>query len=137
MAEGSGTGWQTAGVTPTIDHRHLARLLAIGRVSLGVTLLVRPTVLRGWMGDAVDTAGGKVAVRGLGIRDAVIGAGVLRALDRGEPLQPWLDRSAAVDVSDVLATLVALPKLPRTAVLALAVAGGAAAVSLAGRNHVD
>lgn len=128
---------QTAPVTANIDHRHLARLLATGRVGLGVLLFVRPKAARSWIGDVVDSPGGRVAVRALAARDLVIGAGVLRAIDRGESLRPWLGYSATADLADSMATLVALPRLPRAAIGSLALAAGSAAVSLAGLSEVD
>ncbi len=128
---------QTATVTAIIDHRHLARLLATGRVGVGLLLLVRPRSARSWMGDVVDDSGARVAVRALGIRDLVIGAGVLRALDRGESLRPWLGYSAAADLTDSVATLGAMRRLPRSALGALAIAAGSAAVSLVGMSEVD
>jgi hypothetical protein len=128
---------QTARVTSTLDHRHLARLLATGRVGLGALLLVRPAAARSWIGDVAEQPGGRVAVRALAVRDLVIGVGVLRALDRGESLRPWLAFSAAADLGDTLATLGAVRRLPRGAIGALALAAGSAAVSLVGLSEVD
>jgi hypothetical protein len=124
-------------VTTSIDHRHLARLLATGRVGLGILLFVRPRAARSWIGDVVDEPGGRVAVRALAARDLVIGAGVLRALDRGEALRPWLVYSAAADLADSVATLGALRRLPRGAIGAVALAAGSAAISLTGVSEVD
>jgi hypothetical protein len=129
--------WQTATVTTSIDHRHLARLLATGRVGLGILLFVRPRAARSWIGDVVDEPGGRVAVRALAARDLVIGAGVLRAIDRGESLRPWLAFSATADLADSVATLGAIRRLPKGAIGSLVLAAGSAAVSLAGLSEVD
>ena len=124
-------------MTTSIDHRHLARLLATGRVGLGILLFVRPRAARSWIGDVVDEPGGRVAVRALAARDLVIGAGVLRAIDRGESLRPWLVSSAAADLADTVATLGALRRLPRGAIGVIALAAGSAGVSLTGMSEVD
>ena len=128
---------QTAAVTTSIDHRHVARLLATGRVGLGVLLFLRPRSARSWIGEVVDQPGGRVAVRALAARDLVIGLGVLRALDRGESIRPWLAFSATADLADTTATLGAIRRLPRGALGALALAAGSAAISLAGMSEVD
>jgi uncharacterized protein YjeT (DUF2065 family) len=128
---------ETAAVTTSIDHRHVARLLATGRVGLGLLLFLRPRSARSWVGDVVDQPGGRVAIRAVGARDLVIGAGVLRALDRGESIRPWLAFSATADLADTVATMGAIRRLPRGALGSLVLAAGSAAISLAGLAEVD
>jgi hypothetical protein len=132
--------WHTLAVPASIDHRHLARLLAIGRIAIGVGLLVAPSRIgRGWVGEAAASGGGKVALRALGARDVALGYGTIRALDTGDPtLRGWVTACGLCDLSDSAATLVAFRYLPkRGRVLSLALAGGAAIGALAGRDRLD
>jgi hypothetical protein len=113
----------------------LARALGAGRVVIGVALCASPGVAGPWIGEAAGTRGGRVAVRGLGARDAALGLGTLTAASQPEQLRRWLIASAASDAVDFAATLVG-PRTPgRTPVLALAagalVAGLGAAATLA------
>ena len=132
--------WHTLAVPASIDHRHLARLLAIGRIAIGVGLLVAPTRIgRGWVGEPATSGGGKVALRALGARDLALGYGTIRALDSGDPtLRSWVTAGGLCDLSDTAATLVAFRSLPkRGRVLALVLAGGAATAALVGRDQLD
>lgn len=100
-------------------------------------MLVAPRASRSWLGDVVDMREVRVAVRCMGVRDLAIGAGTLRALNRGEPVRLWLTCSAAADLVDATATLGAISTLPRRALGTVVLAAGAAALSIAGRQHVD
>ena len=106
-------------------HRKLARANGIGRAAIGTTLTVAPALAtRGWIGDkAAAGPGGQVLGRALGIRDLVIGAGLLWALDRKEPAHAWLVAASAADAVDAAATLLNwndLPKAGRIGILAIA-----------------
>jgi hypothetical protein len=130
--------WQNAEVTTTtIDHRHVARLLATGRVGLGAFLLLHPKAARSWLGDVVDEPGGRVDVRSLAIRDLVLGAGVLRALDRGDSLRPWLTWSVIFDSTDALVTIAASRRLGASSLGAVLLAAGSAAASAVGLSEED
>ncbi len=127
----------TLGVTRQIDHRHVVRLLAIGRVALGLAMLVLPgRALRPWIGDTDRSA--RVLVRGLGIRDLVLGVGTLRALDAGDPsVREWVTAGGASDATDAVATLAAGRALSlRGRLLGVAVAGLAAAASFGARDRM-
>jgi hypothetical protein len=112
-----------------MDDRELARAYASGRVVIGVLALLFP----GWMVSAL--VGGerdrvtKTLGRMLGVRDAVIGAGALVALEEEKsPLRPWMTYGAVADGVDVLAILLAfrsLPKWRRFLMLGLAIGGAA------------
>lgn len=115
-----------------MDPTLLARLLAGGRVALGLALFVAPRqAARTWIGDDVDQAGTRMAIRGLGARDVALGAGLLAALEAGGSTHRWLEAGAVADLADAAAVLIARDERP-AGVLAvtLATAGGAAALGL-------
>jgi hypothetical protein len=122
---------------PTVKSRESLPVaaLAAARIAIGVTLALAPRRLgRVWLGDAVDQAGARVALRSMAARDAVLGAGALLALRRGRPVRGWLEAGAAADAADLVSTMVAGSRLPmsgRLGVPAFAVAGVAAGVVLA------
>jgi len=122
-----------------VDHRQVARILAVARVAIGAVLLVAPGAAgRRWIGDVATDAGTKVAIRGLGARDLAFGVGTLRALDQGEPVAGWVRLAAVGDLSDAVASLLAARRLGfvRT-VGSVATAGAAAAAGLAISGQVD
>lgn len=105
-----------------------ARALAWARIILGAILFFAPrTAAKMWTGeDTTDVTTG-LAIRGQGARDAVIGAGLLIALERGAPVRSWLEAGAVVDAADAFGTLVTWGDLPTwRAVLLLASEAGAA-----------
>jgi hypothetical protein len=85
--------------------RRLAGLHGLSRAAIGFGLAVAPDVTaRGWIGEAVDTPGGAVAMRAMGVRDMCIGLGQWRAARRGDPIKPWLRYGALSDLVDFGAT---------------------------------
>ena len=123
-----------------MDHRSVARITAAGRVGIGAALLVAPqAVTRGWIGAAGALPGAKLLGRGLGVRDLMLGLGVINALDRGDPrAQDWVRASAVADVGDAVATVLAyrhLPKRSRFGVLAIAT--GAAVAGFVAADNLD
>ena len=114
-----------------MDARLLARMLACGRIGLGLALFAAPrTAARLWLGHEVSPGAGLLA-RGLGARDLAIGVGTLVALDGQRDVDPWLDAAAASDTADAAAALLARDDLERKVVLGtVAVAGGAAIAGL-------
>ena len=88
-----------------LDDVALARLRGWTRVAIGATLLLAPKwSARLWAGRGSDWIG-DISIRQVGGREVLIGAGLLRAIERGEPLREWLALSAAADATDVLAVL--------------------------------
>mgnify|MGYP000225435209 FL=1 len=112
-----------------MDYRQLVRSLAVGRVAVGLALVLVPSLAaRGWAGDEASRPATKVFLRALGIRDLALGVGTLRALERGEDPVPWARYGAAADGVDAAATLVGYRSLAprgRFAVLLLAAAAAA------------
>ncbi len=122
-----------------MDPRMLTKALAAGRVAIGLALFAAPaTAGRSWLGDDVDLAGTRMATRGLGARDVALGVGTFTAAHTGAPVRTWLEASAAADLADATAAILARDERPAAVVWAtVAVAGGAAAAGLWLRRSVE
>ncbi len=110
-----------------------ARLIAAGRVVFGIALVARPEqVSKGWLGGDAATAGAKVAVRGLGIRDLILGMITLHTLNHPQVGPRWVATCAVGDTVDLVATVLDRDELPTRGVIGTAaLAGGTAAASVA------
>jgi len=118
-------------MTPTVPHR-LAQLVALGRIGIGCTALVAPTLMtRPWIGDAAESPDARLMARTMGGRDLALGIGTLRALEVSPAeARPWVALAGMADAVDATVTVLAfrrLPPLTRWAILASTV--GAAVVS--------
>ncbi|HEX2241284.1 MAG TPA: hypothetical protein VHJ82_09115 [Actinomycetota bacterium] len=115
-----------------MNERELARLLGWARVGLGVALFVAPRAFtRLWLGDRYLDAPARMALRGMGARDLILGAGLLRALERNGDARSWVEAGAAVDAADCLNSIASWDDLPRwRQLVTLATAGGAAALGV-------
>ena len=122
-----------------MDHRQLVRMLAVGRLVLGSTLLLAPKAAGGrWLGPVTGDRAAKVAIRGLAARDLAIGAGTLQALSAGTPVRGWAVAGGVGDLVDAAATLLAIRQVGlRRAVPMLVIASSAAAVTFASADHLD
>ncbi len=112
--------------------RRLAQLIAIGRVGIGCTALVAPTLMvRPWIGDSAATPDARLLARTMGGRDLALGLGTLRALAvANTEARPWVALSGMADAVDATVTILAFRRLPsvtRWAILASTV--GAAVLS--------
>ena len=118
--------------------RQGATTVAAGRVALGVTALVWPSVpARPWVGAAADDVAARVFGRALGARDLALGLGALAALQgpaaQAGSARAWVAAGALSDALDVVASLSSWRDLPRvTRWLVAASAGGAAVAGAAG-----
>lgn len=84
----------------------VARALGWLRIIAGLVLFFMPKLgTRTWTGERVDEAPTELSVRGMGVRDVAIGAGLVTALERGAPAKGWLEAGAMVDAGDALGTL--------------------------------
>jgi hypothetical protein len=114
--------------------RQLGRLVAVGRVALGIVAMTAPRLpLRPWVGDRRDDPALLVLARALGGRDLALGLGGLLAMGGDAPARGWIEAGGWADAGDALFTLLAFRHLPRAgrwAVLAAAT-GGAVAARLA------
>ncbi len=122
-----------------MDHRQLVRMLAVGRVVLGSTLLVAPGAAGGrWLGPVSRDRAAKVAVRGLAARDLAIGAGTLHALSTGTPVRGWALAGGLGDLVDAAASVVAFRQIGlRRALPTFVIAATAGAVSLSAADQLD
>lgn len=111
----------------------------MGRIVLGAGLVLAPrTVARRWIGAGASAPGITVTARALGARDLALGVGVLRALDRGEPVRGWVLAGAWSDALDAGAALAAARQVGlRRAAPAAALAVVAAVAGAAGASHMD
>lgn len=110
--------------------RNTAIAISIGRVALGAGLLAVPEkIARGWIGPVATERSVEVLSRAVGIRDVAMGAGGAAALIGGHSSAAgWLFAAAAVDVGDIVATLLARDVLPANGVAGTAGLAGVAAV---------
>jgi hypothetical protein len=116
-----------------VKPRALLTQLSAGRIVLGAILIARPELATGrWVGSDGARPGGQVLARGLGARDAALGAGTLAALRGGGPTLPWVVGGLLADTTDLLATHAARERLPRGATAMIyALAGGAMVAGVA------
>jgi hypothetical protein len=93
----------------------LARLIALGRVGIGVTAVAAPTLMsRPWIGASAGQPSARLLARTMGGRDLALGIGTLRALGLSDQeARPWVALGGLADLVDALATVVAFPTLPR------------------------
>ena len=123
--------------------RRGAVTVAAGRVALGVTALIWPSVpARPWVGAAADGVAVQVFGRALGARDLALGLGALAALQgpaaQAGSARAWVAAGALSDALDVMASLSSWDDLPRfTRWLVAASAGGAALAGAAGALVAD
>lgn len=104
----------------------LARALGLARILFGVALLAWPERLtRTWLGRDAAGSGTQVAVRGLGARDLVLGAGVATAGAAGADRKRWLIAGMVGDAADLSATLAAGRRVPLAGRALVAVLAGA------------
>jgi len=110
-----------------------ARALAVGRVALGAGMLIAPAAIgRPWIGRVADRAGTRVALRGFGARDLVLGGIALHLAGRGPAGARALQACALVDVADAVATLAGRRDLPAVGAIGVAaLAAGSAAAEVA------
>ena len=113
--------------------RFSIRALGIGTILFGVAPIVAPRRFAHTFGLPAEGTASHVAIRSVGVRDMVIGAGLLESASRPEENARWLLARAASDAGDAISCLVALLNDRRNTRLWLlaGVAGGAAVVDAA------
>jgi hypothetical protein len=130
-------GMPQAGGVPTAPPAaalHVARGIAAGRLLIGGALVAAPSLARPWMGrKAADSAGGRVALRALGVRDLLLGGLTLHTLGHAQVAPRMLATCALADVVDGGATWAARRQLPAgaTGVVALAASAAVGQVAVA------
>jgi hypothetical protein len=101
-----------ARLQPTL--RRLAVAHAVTRTAIGAGLLLAPAAGRPWFGRSIDEGGGRVALQGLAVRDALIGVGQLHSLRKGYPVRDWFRLALAFELVDSVATMQQRRHLPDT-----------------------
>ena len=116
----------------TIDARRAAGALALGRIALGLAVLVAPEqVTSRWLGRHARHPAVRYLSHSLGIRDVALGALALASLRDGGSAAQAQAACAAADAVDAVATVAARSELPAlSAAGTVAVAGGAAVAEL-------
>jgi hypothetical protein len=100
------------------------------RVAIGIGFLVAPRALGGrWFGDEATRPIAALVTRMVAARDLALGAGMLRALGRGESVRPWFALAVGVDAVDGLSALAARKHLPKWTVAATVASASAGVVS--------
>ena len=95
------------------DERDLARLLGLGRMAIGATMLLMPRqAVKRYMGEEEPSWTAAMAMRGLGARDIALGTGLMVALEEDGDVARWLEAGAISDAGDFLATLSNFRELP-------------------------
>jgi hypothetical protein len=122
-----------------MEPRTIARLIALGRVAIGATLIAAPEAVgERWIGRAGRSRGAQVVLMAVGARDLALGLGAAWALGGGEPARAWLLAGVAVDATDLVATFRHRDAVPVPARAGVAVlAGGAAALGLWLQSELD
>jgi hypothetical protein len=93
------------------------------RVGVGVAFLAAPRVMAtGCVGP--ERAAGEprvdAVVRAIGVRELILGAGIVSALARGRPVRKWLVAGVVADLVDTAATIAFRDHLPRERAAAVA-----------------
>ncbi|HEX8156922.1 MAG TPA: hypothetical protein VF526_06005 [Solirubrobacteraceae bacterium] len=107
--------------------RDVARVINTGRIALGAALMLAPRLAaRGWIGQDADAPGVTALARGLGVREAVLGAMGLHTMDNPQVGPRWQRTLALCDGVDLAATLAVRRSLPRAGVALIVVLAGSA-----------
>ncbi|WP_026912747.1 hypothetical protein [Patulibacter minatonensis] len=116
-----------------ISPANAIRFLGAGRIVFGIAMIAVPEkVGQSWLGAGGTTPEAGVAIRAVGIRDALIGMALVHTATDPQRGYRWARTSSFGDITDLLATLAAAKALPRSGVIGtVAMAGAAAASSIA------
>ncbi len=109
----------------------LATSVGLTRIVFGAAFVVAPRQTAGpWVGAGVETAGARLLTRSMGVRDLLLGVGLLRSLSAHDnpAASQWLAYGSAAGLVDAAATAVAFRDLPRTGRAFLAFIVGALVV---------
>jgi hypothetical protein len=124
-----------------VPPRDAVRILAIGRIALGVAMLLFPRIAAAaWVGRDAATPGASVLARALGVRDAVFGGMLLHTLDHPQVAQRWTAACGACDLVDgsaAVAVRSSLPPVRGRAGAVFALAAGAAHLALSRQLAAD
>jgi hypothetical protein len=101
----------------------------LSRVAFGLVAGSSPERIgRTWIGDLAGEEPAKVILRALGARDVALGAGTAEAALR-DRAGTWLAMTVLADLGDVVATVAARDRLPRSGVITTSALAGSAALA--------
>lgn len=110
-----------------MDDAQLAMTLARARIGIGLVLVLAPGRSARMMSGRRAAGIEPMLTRMLGARDMMLGLGTVIAVDRGAPVRGWIEASAASDVADSVACLLARSRISTGALRAtVAIASGSA-----------
>ena len=117
------------GVPTTLDlndPRAVTRVLARGRIVLGLTLAVAPRLTGPLLGVPAQTPATRYLARVAGVRDALIGLGMEISVREGRFPQGWVGIAGVVDIGDAVVGVVTRKVGLRARLMSLGAAGSAA-----------
>ncbi|MFN2388355.1 MAG: hypothetical protein ABR575_01925 [Actinomycetota bacterium] len=110
-----------------MDHREMARAIGLARTLLGGFAAFFPrTACKLFLGSFEPEADAVLLMRGFGVRDAALGAGVLVALDGDGNAARWAEARPVTYAGDAIAAVLA-PGLPASRRFLWIVSAGASA----------
>ena len=113
-----------------MNDRDRAQILNYGRTAFGAGMVLAPSLmLKGWVGEDANLPAVKLVGRTMGVRDAALGIGALRALREGKSVKFWLQLGIAADAVDCAATLLAARRIPTRGAILVGSMAAAAAVT--------
>ena len=119
--------------------RNMALFAGGIRLAIGTGLVAAPGFAgRVWVGTDAGSPGTMVFARAIGARDALLGAKVLSALQKGEPVKRWLQLGFIADAADAVATAIAARHLtPARRIAMPLIAGAVGVVGYMAANALD
>lgn len=108
------------------DPHDLTRVLARGRIVLGLTLAIAPRLTGPLLGIRAQTPSTRYLARVAGVRDALIGLGMEISVRERRFPQGWVGIAGVVDVGDAIVGIVTRKVGMRARLMSLGAAGSAA-----------
>ena len=110
------------------------------RTGLGVACLLAPRLIAtGWVGpEATAELPMDRVVRALGVRELILGGGMMACMTRNRPVRGWLLAGMVADLADAVATAALRSRLPKDkAAMVVAAALGSAATGAHLAYHLN
>ncbi|HEX9888870.1 MAG TPA: hypothetical protein VGA69_05295 [Nitriliruptorales bacterium] len=122
-----------------MNARQIATGLAIGRVAVGTAMFAAPGAFgKGWIGSDAGRPGTQLIMRVAGIRDLVLGLGLLTSLSSGQDARRWIEAGIVADAGDATAAVLGRGEASRFAVAStVLIAAGAAGAGAYARVNLD
>jgi hypothetical protein len=112
-----------------VKPRELARNQALGRLAIGVGMVLAPERIgMAWVGEVADRRGARVITRALGAREIGLGLGQARAARAGYGVRPWLLAGLVGDAVDLVTTARSREHLPWLGTVGVGAMAGASSV---------